>query len=660
MRLARLGFAAFWLIVAAGTARAADQPTKDYPVRATPLASVHVQDEFWRPRLETNRTVTLWYVLKQCEEHGEFDNFAKAAGAMPIGEGFRGSSPARDSDAYKTVEGAAYTLAEHPDAKLEEFCDALIANIARAQEPDGYVYTARKITPADKMPEMAGPERFKREKTSHETYVMGLLQEAGVAYEQATGKRMLLDTAVKSADFLDRTFGPGETQLHDTSGHEEVELALVRLYQATGSEKYLKLAQYFVDERGRHTPSYGAYAQDHKPVVDQTDAVGHAVRAGYLYCGVTDLAALTGNPEYAKAIDALWHSAVDRRMYITGGVGARRNGEAFGNDYELPNLTAYNETCAAVANAFWQQRMFLTYQDAKYVDVLERILYNGFLGGISLSGDRFFYTNALESDGSRARSTRMPWFAWPCCLTNDVRLMPSIPGYSYATGADTIYVNLFMGSSADLKLGDGTSAKEVRMVQETRYPLDGNVKLTLTPRTSTEFSLRVRIPGWAQGKPVPGDLYRYRETEIPPYTLSVNGQQVSPTLEKGYAVLKRTWKAGDTVELNLPMPIHRVLANAQIEADKGRVALERGPLVYCIEGIDNGDQAQNVVLPDSTELVAEHRANLLGGVTVLRAKNQAEAEATPFMAIPYYAWSNRGDGQMCVWIHRDAAAGSTQ
>jgi hypothetical protein len=342
-------------------------------------------------------------------------------------------------------------------------------------------------------------------------------------------------------------------------------------------------------------------------------------------------------------------------MYITGGVGARRNGEAFGNDYELPNLTAYNETCAAVANAFWQQRLFLTYQDAKYVDVLERILYNGFLGGISLSGDRFFYTNVLESDGSRARSTRMPWFTWPCCLTNDVRLMPLIPGYAYATSADAVYVNLFMGGSADLKLGEGAGAREVQLVQETKYPWDGNIKLSLTLRASTEFALNVRIPGWATGKPVPGDLYRYRASEVPPYMLSVNGQEISPKLEKGYAVLKRIWKSGDTVELKLPMPIHRVLANPEIEADRGRVALERGPLVYCIEGIDNGGEARNVVLPESTELVAEHRPNLLGGVTVLCAKHATGAAEGPFTAIPYYAWSNRGDGEMCVWIKSDAA-----
>jgi len=656
VHLYRLGIYAFCLAMQARVSLAVDGPTKNYPVNSVPLSSVHVQDDFWRPHLEINRTVTLWHVLKQEEEHGEFDNFAKAAGTMPIGSGFRGSSPARDSDAYKTLEGAAYTLAAHPDPKLEKYCDELIANIAGAQEPDGYLYTARKITPSDKMPEMAGPERFKREKTSHETYVMGLLFEAGVAYEHATGKRTLLDSAIKNADFLNNTFGLSEKQLHETSGHEEVELALVRLYQATGSEKYLQLAQYFVDQRGRHTPSYGAYAQDHKPVVDQTEAVGHAVRAGYLYCGVTDLAALTGNVQYAKAIDALWHSVVDRRMYITGGVGARRNGEAFGDDYELPNLTAYNETCAAVANAFWQQRLFLEFQDAKYVDVLERILYNGFLCGISLSGDRFFYTNVLESDGSRARSTRMPWFTWPCCLTNDVRLMPAIPGYAYATSTDSVYVNLFMGGSADLKLGEGAGAPEVQIVQETKYPWEGNMKLTLTPRAAAAFALNMRITGWAQGKPVPGDLYRYRESEVPPYSLTVNGQQVSPKLEKGYAVLKRTWQAGDTVELKLPMPIHRVIANKEIETDRGRVALERGPLVYCIEGIDNGGRARDIVLPESTELVAEHQTDLLGGVTVLRAKNGAGAGERRFIAVPYYAWSNRGDGEMCVWIKSETAA----
>lgn len=657
MRSVRFGFAAFLLVIATGVSIAADGLGKDYPIRAVPLSAVRVADEFWRPRLEINRTVTLWHVFKECEAHGEFDNFAKAAGAIPIGDGFRGSSPARDSDAYKTIEGAAYALALHPDPKLEKYCDDLIAHIAAAQEPDGYIFTARKITSADKMPEMAGPERFQREKSSHETYVMGLLLEAGVAYQEATGKRTLLDTAVKSADFLHNTFGPGEMQLHHTSGHEEIELALVRLYRATGSEKYLELAQYFVNQRGRRSPNWGAYAQDHQPMVEQTEAVGHAVRAGYLYCGVTDLAALTGNEPYARTMDALWHNVVDKKMYVTGGLGARRNGEAFGNDYQLPNMTAYNETCAAVANAFWQQRLFLAYQDAKYVDVLERTLYNGFLGGISLAGDRFFYTNALESDGDRSRSTRMPWFTWPCCLTNDVRLLPSIPGYAYATKADALYVNLFMAGSADLKLGDGAAAREVRLVQETRYPWDGHIKLTVTPRAAAEFALHVRIPGWAVGKPVPGDLYRYRESQIPPYTLTVNGQAVSPVLEKGYAVLKRAWQAGDTVELTLPMPIHRVLAHEQVEANRGRVALERGPLVYCIEAVDNGGQARNIMLPDSLELMAEHRADLLGGVTVLRAKNAAGAGVgeTPFTAIPYYAWSNRGDGEMCVWIKSDAA-----
>lgn len=621
----------------------AQAQVKDYAVHPVPLASVHVNDEFWSPRLDATRNVTIWHVFKQAEEAGEFDNFAKAAGTM---EGpFRGSSPARDSDAYKTIEGAAYMLAAHADPKLEKYVDDLILRIAAAQEPDGYLYTARRITPPDKMPEMSGPERWTRERTSHETYVMGLLCEAGVAYFQNTGKRTLLDVAIKSANFLNEVFGPATNQRHDASGHEEIELALVRLYRATGDQRYLRLSQYFVDQRGRRTPNYGTYAQDHIPVIEQSEAVGHAVRAGYLYCGVTDLAALTGNPQYTQAMDRIWHNVVDKRMYLTGGLGAQRNGEAFGNDYQLPNLTAYNETCAAVANAFWQQRLFLLHRDAQYIDVLERVLYNGFLGGLSLSGDRFFYTNALESDGARSRSARMPWFTWPCCPTNIVRLMPAIPSYIYATGADTVYVNLFIGGSADLKLGEGEKAKALRLTQETRYPWDGRIKLTIAAAAS-EFTLNLRIPGWARGSPVPGDLYRYAEKTVAGITLNVNGKAVSPTLQKGYAVLRRTWETGDTIELNLPMPIHRVLANDAVEADRGRVALERGPLVYCTEGIDNGGRARTLVISPDAELLAEYRKDLLGGVTVIRAVRGSEQVT----AIPFYAWSNRGDGEMCLWL----------
>jgi DUF1680 family protein len=623
----------------------AQAQVKDDAVRTASLASVRVDDEFWTPRLETNRTVTLWHVFQQAEAAGEFDNFAKAAGMM---EGpFRGSSPARDSDAYKTIEGAAYTLAARRDPKLEKYVDDLIAKIAAAQEPDGYIYTARRITPPDQMPEMSGPERWTRERTSHETYVMGLLYESGIAWFQATGKRSLLDVAIKNANFLNDTFGPAPNQRHDASGHEEIELALAKLYRATGDGRYLQLARYFVDQRGRRTPNYGTYAQDHKPVIEQTEAVGHAVRAGYLYCGVTDLAALTGNPEYTQAMERIWHNVVDKRMYLTGGLGARRNGEAFGDDYELPNLTGYNETCAAVANAFWQERLFLLHRDAKYIDVLERVLYNGILGGVGLSGNRFFYTNVLESDGTRARSTRMPWFTWPCCPTNISRLMPSVPGYIYATGAEAVYVNLFVGGSADLKIGDGANAKSLRLTQQTRYPWEGRIRLTVAPAAPLEFSLHVRIPGWALGRPVPGDLYRYAEKSTPAFTLLVNGKAVSPSLEKGYAVLHRNWKPGDTIELNLPMPIRRVLAHDGVEADRGRVAIERGPLVYCAEGIDNGGRARTLVLPADAELVAEYRKDLLGGIMVIRAKGPA---ASPFTAIPYYAWSNRGDGEMSVWL----------
>jgi len=620
---------------------------KDYAVRPAPLASVRIADEFWGPRLETNRTVSLWHVFKQAEEIGEFDNFAKAAGLMT--GPFRGSSPARDSDAYKTIEGASYTLAARPDPKLEKYVDDLIAKIAAAQEPDGYLYTARRITPRDQMPEMSGPERWSRERTSHETYVMGLLHEAGVAWFQATGKRSLLDVAIKNANFLHDTFGPAEHQRHDASGHEEIELALVKLYRATGDERYLRLSQYFVEQRGRRTPNYGTYAQDHLPVVEQTEAVGHAVRAGYLYAGVTDLAALTGNPQYIQAMDRIWHNVVDKRMYITGGLGARRSGEAFGSDYELPNLTAYNETCAAVAGAFWQQRLFLLHRDARYIDVLERMLYNGVLGGVSLSGDRFFYTNVLESDGSRSRSARMPWFTWPCCPTNIVRILPSIPGYIYATAADAVYVNLFIGGSADLRLGEGTGAKAVRLTQQTRYPWDGLVKITVAPAAASEFTLNLRIPGWAQGKPVPGDLYRYGDKQAPPFTIKVNGKALAAKLEKGYAVIRRTWRPGDAVELDLPMPVHRVIANEGVEAARGRVALERGPLVYCVEAIDNGGQARTLSLAADAELTPEHRKDLLGGVTVIRARRSDGSN--PITAVPYYAWSNRGEGEMCIWLN---------
>ncbi len=336
----------------------------------------------------------------------------------------------------------------------------------------------------------------------------------------------------------------------------------------------------------------------------------------------------------------------DLERDFLGGVGARRNGEAFGADYELPDFTAYNETCAAVANAFWQQRLFLLHRDAKYIDVLERVLCNGVLGGVSLSGDRFFYTNVLESDGAPSRSKPMPWFTWPCCPTNITRLMPSIPGYIYATGSDVAYVNLFVGGSADLKLGEGGTAKAVRLTQQTRYPWEGQIRLTISPSVPSDFTLNVRIPGWAQDKPVPGDLYRYAE-QAPAFTLRPNGKPVSPQIQKGYAVIHRTWKSGDEVELNLPMPVHRVHANEGVAADRGRAALERGPLVYCAEGIDNGGQARTLALPAEAEFVAEPHKDLLGGVTVIRAKSPSGFSLT---AVPYYAWSNRGESEMCIWL----------
>ena len=531
---------------------------------------------------------------------------------------FRGSSPARDSDAYKTIEGAAYTLAAHPDPKLEKYVDDLIIKIAAAQESDGYLYTARRITPPDQMPDMSGPERWTRERTSHETYVMGLLHESGVAWFQATGKRSLLDVAIKNANFLSDTFGPRSPSAARCFRPRGI-VALVRLYRATGDDRYLRLSQYFVDQRGtRRTPNYGTYAQDHKPVIEQTEAVGHAVRAGYLYCGVTDLAALTGNSQYIQSMDRIWHNRVDKRMYLTGGLGARRNGEAFGNDYELPNLTGYNETCAAVANAFWQQRLFLLHRDARQISISSKECSTT----ESLAGYRSAVTGSFTPMSSNP-TAHAP--ARPACHGLPGPAAPPISRASCPPSPATFmplpltrFTSIYSSEEAPiLKLGVSARAKALRITQQTRYPWDGSIKLTVAPAATSESRCASASRAGHRANRCPATCTAIPRGKPPAFKLSVNGRAVSPTLEKGYAVLRRTWKAGDTIELNLPMPIHRVLANEGIEAGRGRVALERGPLIYCAEGIDNGGQARTLVLPADAELVAEHRKDLLGGITVI-------------------------------------------
>lgn len=642
-------------VLVSGGLSAAGGP--DYPITPVPFTKVRASDGFWAPRLETNRKVTLPANFQKCEETGRISNFAKAAGKM---EGKHEGIFFNDSDVFKVAEGAAYTLALSPDPELDAYLDNLIALFAGAQEEDGYLYTARTIDPSRPAPG-AGKERWADIKNAHELYNMGHMIEAAVAHHQATGKRQFLDVAVKCADLIDRVFGPGKK--YAATGHPELELALAKLYRCTGEKRYLDLAKFFVDQRGNaeHRELYGLYYQDHEPFLQQREAVGHAVRAGYFYSGAADVAALTGNPAYIDAIDRIWENAVTRRMYLTGGIGSKREGEAFGADYELPNATAYCETCAAIANAFWNHRMFLLHGDAKYMDVFERTVYNGYLAGVSLEGDTFFYPNPLSSDGifpfNHGEPKRSPWFGCSCCPTNVVRFFPSLPGCAYATEKDRIYVGLYFGGTAEVALDGGA----VIIAQETRYPWDGAVRLTVTPEHAGEFELRLRIPGWAQGSPVPGDLYTYADPSPAVITLSVNGAPASLEMDKGFAVLRRAWKAGDTVELSMDMPVRRVLCHEAVEENRGHVALERGPLVYCAEWPDNHGGALNLYLPDGAALAAEWRDDLPGGLMAVtgeaRALNRLEDggvadTAQSFLAIPYYAWSHRGVGEMAVWLAR--------
>ena len=655
MRHGRVWMAA-GILLAAGHAGCAGQIGRDYPVRPVPFTEVRVTDAFWAPRMETNRKVSIPYAFKKCEETGRIDNFA-VAGRLKEGK-FQGIY-FNDSDVYKVIEGAAYALSLAPDPALDKYVDDVIAKIVAAQQPDGYLYTARTLQSAEYKPP-GGTERWSDIAGGHELYCVGHLYEAAAAHFQATGKRTLLDVAIKSADLVCSVFGPGRKT--NPPGHEEIEIGLGKLYRVTGDAKYLAMAKFFLDTRGREDGRrlYGLYSQDHKPVLEQDEAVGHAVRAGYLYAGMADIAALTGDAAYVKAIDRIWENVVSKKLYVTGGIGARGGGEAFGENYELPNRSAYCETCAAIANALWNYRMFLLHADARYLDVVERVIYNGFLSGVAMEGDKFFYPNPLESHSGGARS---PWFGCACCPSNVVRFVPSIPGYVYAHSGDVLYVNLFIGGSAAVKMDRRT----VRLTQETRYPWDGAVRMTIEPDEPGEFTLAVRIPGWAENRPVPSDLYRYADVSDAKATLTVNGKAAALDLQKGFARVRRRWQKGDTVELVLPMPVRRVLAHEKVADDAGRMALERGPIVFCAEGHDNPDgRVLNVMVADDAPLRSEFRKDLLGGVEVVRTKavsvgrredgtSVAGAEQE-LVAIPCYAWAHRGPAPMAVWLARDLAA----
>ena len=618
---------------------------KDYPIQPVPFTAVRVQDAFWTPRLETNRLTTIWYDFQRCEETGRIDNFAKAAGLM-TGD-FRGI-PYDDSDVYKVIEGAAYSLALASDPKLDKYLDDLIAKIAAAQEPDGYLYTARRLFPPEKMPGMSGKTRWSNLASSHELYNVGHLYEASVAHFQATGKHTLLDVAMKNADMLCQTFGPGKDQLKEPPGHEEIEIGLCKLYRVTGQQRYLDLAKFYVELRGRADTHKlrGPNQQDHKPIYEQDEAVGHAVRAAYYYAGVADVAALTGDQKLIAAIDRLWENVAFKKLYLTGGIGATRNHEAFGANYELPNKTAYNETCAAIANALWNERMFLLHGDARYLDVLERTIYNGFLSGVGLTGSEFFYPNPLASN---ARYQRSPWFGTACCPVNVARFLPELTGYLYATCDGEAFVNLFAGSTAKVTLGK--NAIELR--QQTRYPWDGKVTITVTPENKSAFTLNVRIPGWARNEPVPGDLYRYDDGLKPGVKLTVNGQLVALAFKKGFAQIKRTWQAGDTVELELPMPVRRVVAHSAVKEDVDKFAVERGPLVYCAEGADNDGKVLAKMPSADVRFETQERRDLFGGIVTVKVVPQGKGDTLTL--IPNCLWENRGPNEMSVWLRTKPA-----
>lgn len=626
--------------------RANPRPAHDYPVQPVPFTAVHVDDAFWTPRIETNRKTTIPFAFQKCEETGRVDNFVRAAAALrgePVDRKLPGY-PFDDTDVYKVIEGASYTLSVQYDPKLDAYVDSLITKIAAAQEPDGYLYTARTIDPQHPH-KWAGPERWVQEEVlSHELYNLGHLYEASVAHYQATGKRSMLDISIKSANLLCNTFGPGKRVIYP--GHQIVEMGLVKLYRVTGDERYLNLAKFMLDSRG---PGGKEYNQAHLRVVDQREAVGHAVRATYMYSGMADVAAMTGDLAYVTAIDAIWENVAGKKLYLTGGIGARKKGEAFGDNFELPNLTAYNETCAAVGNDFWNHRLFLLHADAKYIDVMERTLYNGLISGVSLEGKSFFYPNPLESVGGYDRS---PWFGVACCPGNITRFMASVPGYMYAHQGDTLYVNLYAASKAQVKM----QTRTVSIAQETRYPWDGAIRMTVEPDRTERFSINVRIPGWARNEPLPTTLYRYADTNHESPALKVNGKSVPISLEKGYVRLTRTWKPGDRIDLHLPMPVRRVLATQEVEADRGRIALERGPVVYCAESPDNPqDDIIDMALARDAKLTIEQRPGMLNGTAIVNGRalyntKSGSAVEKEFTAIPYHAWANRGDSKMIVWM----------
>lgn len=670
-----------------------------YPITPVPFTSVKVENNsFWGQRLEASRKVTIPLAFSKCESEGRYTNFSNAAERMKDSTKFfkvhgRGFS-FDDTDPYKTIEGASYILQTYPDEELKLYVDSVLGVIASAQEPDGYLYTARTQNPEEPH-HWAGPTRWSKvEDLSHEFYNLGHMAESAVAHYQATGERTFLDIATRYADCIIREVGDKPGQACVVPGHQIAEMALCRLYLATGERKYLDQAKFFLDYRGK-TSFRHEYSQSHKPVVEQDEAVGHAVRAAYMYAGMADVAALTGDSAYIKAIDAIWDNIVSKKLYITGGIGATNHGEAFGPNYYLPNMSAYCETCAAIGNVYVNHRLFLLHGDSKYYDVLERTLYNGLLSGVSLDGGKFFYPNPLESAGQHERQA---WFGCACCPSNICRFIPSLPGYVYAVKDRDVYVNLFLSNSSTLSV-DG---KKVGITQTTDYPYSDSIRIKIDENRCGEFTLKVRIPGWVDSTPVPSDLYAYTRKGRLEYSIMVQGtedehmrttfiknaetikesyESVSPDgktrayfTPDGYYNITRKWEKDDEVTICFEMRPRVVLAHENVEADRGLVAIERGPLVYCAEWADNDFDIKNVVItPEakftlgerdlSTFIPEERKAQLSTWasqhITTLSTEAQlvtSDAKGTPqyetvnLTLTPYYTWAHRGRGDMKVWL----------
>lgn len=629
-----LFFASLLLLTGCSNSGQQMMVNSQYPIDPVPFTSVKVDGGFWGQRLQASREVTVPLAFSKCEETGRYRNFENAA--HPSDTIHVGGFSFDDTDVYKTIEGASYLLQTFPDIKLKNYIDSVLVIVAGAQEPDGYLYTARTMNP--KHPhEWAGPKRWEKvEELSHEFYNLGHMLEAAVAHYQATGQRNFLDIAIRYADCVIREVGPNPGQVVRVPGHQIAEMGLAKLYLATGDKKYLDQAKFFLDYRGK-TEHRDPYNQTHLPVLEQKEAVGHAVRATYMYAGMADVAALTGDQGYIHAIDTIWDNIVSKKMYITGGIGSTNDGEAFGANYELPNATAYNETCAAIGMVYVNHRLFLLHGDSKYYDVLERTLYNGLISGVSLEGDAFFYPNPLEVRKER-KYQRQAWFGCACCPSNISRFIPSLPGYVYAVKDNDVYVNLFMGNTSTLQV----NGKPVTLKQETAYPYSGEVKLVIE-EANQPFTMKVRIPGWARNEAMPSDLYAFADGLQSQYSVKINGEVIKTELQQGYCSISRDWKTGDVVELSLDLQPRLVKANNQVEADRGRVAVQCGPIVYCAESPDNEQSIGSITLNGLTQLKVEWQPEKLHGI------NQIVTDKGVTL-IPYYAWAHRGVSDMEVWI----------